>query len=53
MKIENVHPKISLYEIKRIVENIIYDETAMVEIDFYNKEFQRHYLATTDSTTSR
>lgn len=46
MKIENTHPKISIYELKKIVENITYDETAMIEIDFYNKEFQRHSLAT-------
>ena len=46
MKIENSPPNISLYSVKNIVENITYDETAIKEIDFYNKEFQRHYLAT-------
>ncbi len=46
MKIENSQPEISIYSLKSIVENITYDETAIEEIDFYNKEFQRHYLAT-------
>lgn len=46
MKIENSQPEISIYSVKSIVENITYDETAIKEIDFYNKEFQRHYLAT-------
>lgn len=33
-----------LTEIKKIVEGITFDDTAIEEINFYNKEFQRHHI---------
>jgi hypothetical protein len=34
----------TIIEAKNRVEAIVYDETAWKELDFYNKEFQRHHL---------